>query len=114
MGARPRAGRDRVITGRDSMSIKSKVFAATAALTLIGRASAGALTATTANAATRPSGGGCLDPFSYQFGTHHAPNYVMDVFRQGEKAGQPVILFRSSNNDPAEDFTRSDERRVGE
>ena len=89
------------------MSIKSKVFAATAALTLIGGASAGALTATTASAATPSCGGGCVDPFSYQFGTHHTPNYVVDVFRQGEKAGQPVILFRSSNNDPAEDFTAS-------
>ena len=89
------------------MSIRSKVFAATAALTLIGGASAGALTATTANAATPSCGGGCVDPFSYQFGTHHTPNYVMDVYRQGEKTGQPVILFRSSNNDPAEDFTAS-------
>ena len=88
------------------MSIKSKVFAATAALTLASGLAAG-LTAGTASAATPSCGGSCVDPFSYQFGTHHTPNYVVDVFRQGEKAGQPVILFRSSNNDPAEDFTAS-------
>jgi hypothetical protein len=29
------------------------------------------------------------------------------VFRQGEKVGQPIILFRQSNSDPAEDFTLS-------
>ncbi len=31
----------------------------------------------------------------------------MDVFRQGAKVGQPIILFRNSNSDPAEDFTVS-------
>ena len=87
------------------MNLKKKVFAAAATLTLIGGVSAvGALGA---SAATPSCGGSCVDPFSYQFGTHHTPNYVVDVFRQGEKAGQPVILFRSSNNDPAEDFTAS-------
>jgi hypothetical protein len=45
--------------------------------------------------------------FSRQFGTHHSPNFVMDVFRQGAKVGQPIILFRNSNSDPAEDFTVS-------
>jgi len=87
------------------MSIKSKVFAAAATLTLIG--GVGAAGAITANAATPSCGPTCVDPFSYQFGTHHTPNYVLDVFRQGEKTGQPIILFRSSNNDPAEDFTAS-------
>jgi hypothetical protein len=43
--------------------------------------------------------------FSKQFGTHAHPNYVVDVLRQGEKVGQPAILFRTANYDPAEDFT---------
>ena len=32
---------------------------------------------------------------------------MLDVLRQGEKVGQPIILFRESNSDPAEDFTIS-------
>src|SRR5579863_2202580 len=88
------------------MSIKSKVLAAAATLTLVGGVgAAGALTAGTASAATPSCGPACIDIFSHQFGTHKSPNYVVDVFRQGEKAGQPVILFRTANYDPAEDFT---------
>ena len=88
------------------MSFKSKVAAAAATLTLVGGVSlAGALTAGTASAATPSCGGGCLNLFSKQFGTHKSPNYVVDVLRQGEKVGQPVILFRTANYDPAEDWT---------
>ena len=32
---------------------------------------------------------------------------MLDVLRQGEKVGQPVILFRATNYDPAEDFILS-------
>ena len=88
------------------MSIKSKVLAAAATLTLVGGAgAAGVLGAGTASAATPSCGGSCIDIFSHQFGTHHSPNYVVDVLRQGEKVGQPVILFRTANFDPAEDWT---------
>jgi hypothetical protein len=88
------------------MSIKSKVLATAATLTLVGGVGlAGALTAGTASAATPSCGHSCIDVFSKQFGTHAHPNYVVDVLRQGEKAGQPVILFRTANYDPAEDFT---------
>jgi len=94
------------------MSIKSKVFAATAALTLIGGVSAtGALTAGTADAAT-PSCSTCGEFFSQQFGTFATPNFVLDTLRQGEKAGQPEILFRASNLDPAEDYSISDQGYV--
>jgi hypothetical protein len=90
------------------MSIKSKVFAAAATLTLVGGVSTvGMLTAATAGAATPSCGFTCIDIFSRQFGTHAHPNYVLDVWRQGQKVGQPIILFRSSNSDPAEDFTVS-------
>src|SRR6202041_3072281 len=88
------------------MSIKSKVLAAAATLTLVGGVGvAGALTAGTARAATPSCGNSCIDIFSHQFGTHAEPNYVVDVLRQGEKVGQPIILFRTANFDPAEDWT---------
>ena len=41
------------------------------------------------------------------FGTHRTPNFVLDVWRQGAKVGQPIILFRTSNTDPAEDINAS-------
>jgi hypothetical protein len=88
------------------MSIKSKVLAAAATLTLVGGVGlAGALTAGTASAATPSCGPACVDIFSHQFGTHLEPNFVVDVLRQGEKVGQPIILFRTANYDPAEDWT---------
>ena len=88
------------------MSIKSKVLAAAATLTLVGGVGvAGALSAGTASAATPSCGNSCINIFSQQFGTHKSPNYVVDVLRQGEKVGQPIILFRTANFDPAEDWT---------
>jgi hypothetical protein len=88
------------------MSIKSKVLAAAATLTLVGGiGAAGALTAGTASAATPSCGNSCINVFSHQFGTHKSPNYVVDVLRQGERTGQPIILFRTANYDPAEDWT---------
>src|SRR5580693_6456623 len=90
------------------MSIKSKVLASAATLTLVGGVGmAGALSAGTASAATPSCGGSCIDIFSHQFGTHRSPNYVVDVLRQGEKVGQPIVLFRTANFDPAEDWTVS-------
>ena len=85
------------------LSIRSKVLTAAGVVTLLAGLSAG-LTSGTASAATPSCGGSCVDPFSYQFGTHGAPNYVLDVFQRHIKVGQPIILFRASNNDPAEDF----------
>jgi hypothetical protein len=85
------------------MSVKSKVFAAAATLTLVGSLSAaGALSA---SAATPSCGSNCIDIFSREFGSHHHPNFVLDVWRQAARVGQPIILYRTSNSDPAEDFT---------
>jgi hypothetical protein len=90
------------------MSVKSKVLAAAATLALVsGVGVAGALTAGTASAATPSCGNSCINIFSHQFGTHRSPNYVVDVLRQGEKTGQPIILVRTANFDPAEDWTVS-------
>ncbi len=88
------------------MSIKSKVLAAAATLTLVsGVGAAGALTAGTASAATPSCGPSCINLFSHQFGSFRSPNYTVDVLRQGEKTGQPIILFRQANFDPALDWT---------
>jgi hypothetical protein len=87
------------------MSIKSKVLAAAATLTLVG--GLGAIGGLAANAATPSCGHTCIDIFSNEFGTHHSPNFVLDVLHQSAKVGQPVILYRTSNFDAAEDFTVS-------
>ena len=88
------------------MSIKSKVLAAATTLTLVGGfGMAGALTAGTASAATPSCGPSCINLFSHQFGNFGSPNYTVDVLRQGEKVGQPIILFRQANYDPALDWT---------
>src|SRR6266702_1297786 len=87
------------------MSFKSKLLAGAATLALVGGVgTAGALSAA---AATPSCGHDCIDLFSREFGTHHTPNFVLDVWRQGAKLNQPVILFRTSNTDPAEDINTS-------
>jgi hypothetical protein len=97
------------------MSIKSKVFAATATLTLVGGAGAmGALTAGSASAATPSCGDNCVEFFSAEFPTGGTPSFVLDTLKQGEKVGQPQILFRTSNTDPAEDYTVSDQGLVSD
>ena len=97
------------------MSIKNKVFAAAATLTLVGGASAmGALTAGTASAATPSCGDSCVEFFSAEFSNNGFPNFVLDTLRQGEKVGQPQILFRTSDTDPAEDYTISDQGLVSD
>ena len=53
------------------MSIKSKVFAAAATLTLVG--GVGSVAALSAGAATPSCGHDCIDIFSRQFGTHQSP-----------------------------------------
>ena len=89
------------------MGFKSKVLAATAALTLTGGLTLAGASVTWGATPSCGSGNHCVDIFSREFGTHQNPLYVLDVFRQGAKVGQPVILFRSSSADPAEDFTYS-------
>ena len=83
------------------MSIKSKVLAAAATLTLVGGVGmAGVLTAGPAMAGTPSCGGFCVNTFNQDIG----PGFVVDVLKQGEKVGQPIILFRTTNFDPAEDW----------
>jgi hypothetical protein len=87
------------------MSIKSKVLATAATLTMVG--GLGAAGTLSASAATPSCGNSCIDIFSYEFGHHSSPNFVLDVSRGTAKAGTPIILYRSSNKDAAEDFTVS-------
>ncbi len=90
------------------MSIKSKVLAAATTLTLVsGAGMAGALTAGSAAAATPSCGSGCVNTFNKDFPPSGlgGPASPIDVFRQSEKVGNPIILFRSSNSDPALDWT---------
>jgi hypothetical protein len=97
------------------MSIKSKVLASAAALTLVGGVGvAGLATAGVANAASPSCGGSCIDIFSHDFGTFANPNFVLDVYKRGQNVGQPIILFRTSNSDPAEDFTISAQGTVND
>jgi hypothetical protein len=97
------------------MSFKSKMLAAAATLTLVGGA-AGALASGPANAATPSCGHRCVNLFSKKFSDvlTTKPGFVLDVYRQGAKVGQPVIMFQSSNSDPAEDFTVSLQGTVNE
>jgi hypothetical protein len=95
------------------MSIKSKVLATAASLTMVGGVLAVSTLATaTAAKAETPSCGAfnffCVDLFSKQFGTHKDPGFLQDVYRQGNRVGQQIILFRVSSSDPAEDFTTDD------
>jgi hypothetical protein len=93
------------------MSIKSKLLAAAATLTLVGGVGmAGALSAGPAAAGTPSCGPGCLNTWNQDIG----PGFVVDVLKQGEKVGQPIILFRTTNFDPAEDFTVSFQGHVSD
>jgi hypothetical protein len=92
------------------MSMKAKVMAAAAVMTLVGGVSAaGTLTA---RAATPSCYQNCVDLFSAKYGTHAAPSFVFDVLLRHAKVGQPVTLYRASNNDAGEDFTIFESARV--
>ena len=92
--------------------LKSVIAAAGAAVLLSGITYAA--TAGHADAATPSCGSTCIDVFSHQFGTFADPSFVMDSYKQGSTAGTPVILFRTSNSDPAEDFTVDNQGLVSE
>jgi|HubBroStandDraft_3_1064219.scaffolds.fasta_scaffold61663_1 hypothetical protein len=90
------------------MSIKSKVFAVAATITMVGGVSAAGLVH--ADASTGSCVNNCLNVYGEEYGD--SPGFVLDVFRQTENIGQPLILFRASNTDPAEDFIILDKGTV--
>ena len=80
------------------MSIRTKVLAAAAALTVAG----GLSTAATlpARASTTQCGSACVQIFSKMFG----PGFVESVFLGVPLAGVPTIVHRASDSDPTGDF----------
>jgi hypothetical protein len=94
------------------MSIKRRVLAVAATMTMAGGVSAVGLLP--AEAATPSCGDACISISSAEFGTNSHPNFLLDVYRQGEKPGTPVILYRASSSDPAEDFTYVEQGTVND
>ena len=87
------------------MSIKSKVLAAAAALTMAGGlGTAGTLSASAATPQCSQSSPTCIQIFSAKFGTPDNPGFIETVFLGIPAAGVPTILHRASNSDPAEDL----------
>lgn len=83
------------------MSVKSKVLAAVATLTVAGGLSA--VGTPSASAATPQCGPHCVQIFSAKFGTPAHPRFVETVFRGIAAAGVPTGLRPVSSNDPAGD-----------
>jgi len=84
------------------MSIKAKVLATAATLTVAGGLSTvGTLPAT---AATPPCGPHCIQIFNAKFGTNANPNFVETVFQGVGKVGQPTIVAPPSSSDAAGDL----------
>ncbi len=97
------------------MSFTSKMLAGAAALALAGSGVALA-SAGVAHAATPSCGISCVDIFNDQFGdaaTGH-PAFLLDSYKQGVATGTPLILFRESNHDPAEDFVFENQGTVAD
>jgi hypothetical protein len=84
------------------MSIKTRVLAAAATLTIAGGASA-AVTLP-ASAATTQCGTACVQIFSSKFGTYANPGFIESVLAGIPAAGVPTGLHRASSSDPAGDF----------
>ena len=84
------------------MSIKRKMLAAAATLTVAGGLSTvGTLSAT---AATPQCGPHCIQVFNAKFGTSASPNFVETVFQGVAVVGQPTIVAPPSSSDPAGDL----------
>jgi hypothetical protein len=84
------------------MSVKTKVLAAAATLTITG--GLGVAGALPASAATTQCGQACVQIFSAKFGTYANPGFIETVFLGIPAAGVPTILHRASSSDPAGDF----------
>jgi hypothetical protein len=88
------------------MSIRGKIMAAAAVMTLAGGISAaGTLTA---RAATPSCYENCTELFTQKF----SDLFILDALLQRGKAGQAIVLYRASNADAAEDFTVFESARV--
>src|SRR5215208_7523475 len=94
------------------LSIKRKVLAAVATLTIVAGVSAAATGA--ASAATHECAERCISVFSSELGTYEQPNFVEAVLGGGgANVGQPVGLKRASGTDPSEDILPGGATRGG-
>jgi hypothetical protein len=84
------------------MSIKTRVLAAAATLTVAGGLAA--VGTPPATAATTQCGTACIQIFSKEFGTYANPGFIESVFLGIPLADVPTILHRASNSDPTGDF----------
>lgn len=85
------------------LSIKRKLLAAVATLTIVGAVSAAATGA--ASAATPECAGNCISVFSRELDTYPQPNFVEAVLGGGgANVGQPVGLKRANRFDPSQDL----------
>src|SRR5215208_3824262 len=85
------------------LSIKRKVLAAAATLTIVAGVSAAATGA--ASAATHECGPDCISVFSSELGTYEHPNFVEAVLGGGgANVGQPVGLKQASRFDASQDI----------
>jgi hypothetical protein len=85
------------------LSIKRKVLAAVATLTIVGGVSAAATGA--ASAATPQCSSKCISVFSSELGTYAQPNFVEAVLGGGgANVGQPVGVKQANRFDPSQDI----------
>ncbi|MFI6359045.1 hypothetical protein ACIBJF_42110 [Streptomyces sp. NPDC050743] len=84
------------------MSIKGKVLAAAAMVTMVG--GLGAAGTLSANAATPECGDSCIQIYSAKFGTSQQPNLVETVYRGVARVGQPTAMYPVSKSNPAGDI----------
>ena len=84
------------------MSIKSKVLAAAAVLTLVGGLSTAGTVA--ASAATPQCGNACLEVYSAKFATPTSLGFVETVFLGIPLRGVPTEVRPASSSNPAEDL----------
>jgi len=105
----------RRVMGRTATAAAIIAVVAAAAVGLVsglpgtGRPAGGRPVTGATNPATPSCTGTCVDLFfTQEFGHHHSPNFILDVYQQHARIGQPIILHRASTNDPAEDFRAVD------
>src|SRR5260370_27127396 len=87
------------------MSIKSKVLAAAATLTIVGGLStAGTLSASAATLQCSAVNKTCLEVYSLKYATPTSLGFVETVFLGIPAVGVPTIVHQASSSDPAEDL----------
>jgi len=85
------------------MPVKRAIVAAAATLALVGGAAVAATLP--ANAETPSCGPGCFDLYGGVPAVLGHPGFLIASYKLGQATGTPIVLFRVSNSDPAEDFT---------